>query len=86
MRDTKAGESGAPALDPRVVLLLQECFRHAKVIGAWGRGIEALELAGIVLATDPGVVVGEEPEEVFAAVHGLLGSHRVWERFGAVLS
>jgi len=54
MRDTKAGEDGAPVLDPRVVLLLQECFRHAKVIGAWGAGSDALGLAG-VLPDDPGV-------------------------------
>ena len=46
VRDSKAGEDGAPALDPRVALLLQECFRHAKAIGAWGAGREALELGG----------------------------------------
>ncbi len=84
-RDTKAGESGAPAVDPRVVLLLQECFRHAKALGAWGAGVEALELAGVGLA-EPGVVAGESATEVFAAVHELLGAHRVWERFGTVLS
>ena len=46
-RDSKAGEDGAPQLDPRVVLLLQECFRHAKAIGAWGSGVAALEAAGV---------------------------------------
>jgi len=84
-RDTKAGEPAAPVLDPRVALLLQECFRHAKALGAWGAGVEALELAGIT-ADDAGVVTGDSPSEVFAAVHELLGSHRVWERFGTVLS
>ena len=49
------------SLDPRVVLLLQECFRHAKAIGAWGAGVQALELAGIG-ADDAGVVTGDEPE------------------------
>ena len=85
VRDTKAGESGTPLLDPRVVLLLQECFRHAKVIGAWGAGIEALQIAGI-LPEEAGVVTGDDAGEVFTAVHGLLGSHRVWERFGPVLA
>ena len=47
-------------LDPRVVLLLQECFRHAKVIGAWGAGVDALEVAG-VLPDEPGVVTGTTP-------------------------
>ena len=84
VRDSKAGEDGDPRLDPRVVLLLQECFRHAKAIGAWGAGISALELAGV--ADAPGVLTGDDPATVFADVHTALGAHRVWERFGAVLS
>jgi catalase len=83
VRDSKAGEDGAPQLDPRVVLLLQECFRHAKVIGAWGAGISALELAGVPDA--PGVVHGDDPAAVFAEIHAALGAHRVWERFDAAL-
>jgi catalase len=82
VRDTKAGEDGAPPLDPRVVLLLHECFRHAKVIGAWGEGASALETAGILDA--PGVLTGTDPSTVFAELHNLLGAHRVWERFGEV--
>jgi catalase len=83
-RDSKAGEDGAPVLDPRVVLLLQEAFRHAKAIGAWGAGVAALEAAGI--ADAPGVLTGGDPAAVFAEVHTALGAHRVWERFGTVLS
>ncbi len=79
-RDSKAGESAGPGLDPRVVLLLQECFRHAKAIGAWGAGVSALADAGV--APDaPGVVTGEEAGAVFTELHELLGAHRVWERF-----
>jgi catalase len=85
VRDTKAAEAGSPLLDPRVVLLVQECFRHAKVIGAWGAGIDALQIAGI-LPEEAGVAIGDNATEVFTAVHGLLGSHRVWERFGQVLA
>jgi catalase len=84
-RDSKAGEPAAPLVDPRVVLLLQECFRHAKPLGAWGAGVAALEFAGITL-DEAGVVAGESPSEVFEAVHELLGAHRVWDRFGTVLS
>ncbi|MCW2848170.1 MAG: catalase [Marmoricola sp.] len=85
VRDTKAGEAGAPVLDPRVALLLQEVFRHAKVIGAWGAGVDALQVAGI-LPDAAGVVTGEDASSVFTSVQGLLGSHRVWERFGEVLA
>ncbi len=81
VRDSKAGEEGAPRLDPRVLLLLQECFRHAKVIGAWGDGASALEVAGVAGAA--GVVTGADPVAVFADLHAALGAHRVWERFGS---
>jgi catalase len=84
-RDTKAAAADATnrsSTDPRVVLLLQECFRHAKAIGAWGAGLEALEDAGIAADT-PGIAVGEDSQAVFPAVHDLMGAHRVWERFPA---
>ena len=29
---------GRAAVDPRVLLLVEECWRHAKAIGAWGAG------------------------------------------------
>ena len=82
VRDSKAGEDGAAELDPRVVLLLQECLRHAKVIGAWGAGVSALETAGI--PDLPGVLTGTDASAVFAEVHTALGAHRVWERFDSV--
>jgi catalase len=77
-RDSKAGAAGTPTVDPRVVLLLQECFRHAKAIGAWGEGRAALEAAGIAGA---GVVTDEDATPVLAQLQELLGAHRVWERF-----
>ena len=83
-RDAKAGESSSPVLDPRVALLVQECFRHAKALGAWGAGLEALEFAG-VMSEDTGIVAGDDPAGVLTAVHELLGAHRVWERFDTVL-
>jgi catalase len=82
-RDEKAGGADTLTLDPRVALLLQECHRHAKVIGAWGDGTTALTVAGIPEA-DPGVVTGGSGTEVLAQVQEQMGGHRVWERFVAV--
>ena len=83
-RDAKAGETTGPGLDPRVALMLAECFRHAKVIGAWGDGVEALQLNGIAPGS-AGVVVGDDAMTVLAEVQELMGAHRVWERFHASL-
>jgi catalase len=59
--------------------LVEECWRHAKAIGAWGAGTTVLDRAGV---TDtPGVVIAGSGTEAFAAVTGLLANHRVWERF-----
>ena len=69
---------------PRVVLLVQECFRHAKAIGAWGAGVQALELAG-TSPDDVGIVTGGDPGDVLEKVLELLGAHRVWDRFDTVL-
>jgi catalase len=80
-RDSKVGDPDAgPGLDPRVQLLLQECFRHAKVIGAWGAGSDALAAAGVSLDA-PGIVVADGPMAALTAVQELMGAHRVWERF-----
>jgi len=64
--------------------MIQECYRHAKAIGAWGSGRAALEAAAC--ATGPGVVLGEEAATVLGEVTKLLGAHRVWERFPATVS
>jgi len=80
-RDVKAGAASL-GVDPRVRLLVEECFRHAKAIGAWGPGVEALT-AGGATEGDAGVVVGNDGETVLAEVMGLLGSHRAWQRFPA---
>ncbi|MDQ6525733.1 catalase [Nocardioides sp. LHD-245] len=79
VRDTKAGEPAA-TLDPRVLLLVQECFRHAKAIAAAGDGVTALPEIGLA-GDEPGVVAGAAASEVVADLLELLGAHRVWERF-----
>ncbi|MFV2101026.1 catalase [Micromonospora sp. LOL_024] len=78
-RDAKAGAAGSATVDPRVLLMVEECWRHAKAIGAWGSGVAALEQAGV--AGSPGVVTGEDGSEAFTAVQQLMANHRVWERF-----
>jgi catalase len=80
LRDAKAAAPGTRTLDPRVTLLVEEAFRHAKVIGAWGSGVRALEEAGFA-SDDVGVVAGEDASAVLSEVLGLLAGHRVWDRF-----
>ncbi|MCW2833320.1 MAG: catalase [Nocardioides sp.] len=76
-RDSKAGAPGA-ATDPRVLLLVQECFRHCKAVGSWGDGNAVVDESG---CSGPGVVQEAGGAETLAVVHELLGAHRVWERF-----
>ena len=64
--------------------MLEECYRHAKVIGAWGDGVQALDAAGVTGA--PGVVTGDDAAAVFAEVQSLMANHRVWERFPSPLA
>jgi catalase len=71
-------------VDPRVLLLVDECWRHAKAIGAWGAGVTVLEQEAVAGA--PGVVTAESGEAAFTAVQQLLSAHRVWERFPASVS
>ena len=86
-RDTKAG--GTPAdgavVDPRIVLMVGEAYRHAKAIGGWTEPQHTLEAAGYVYGA-PGVVIGEEPQTILEELTALLGQHRVWERFPTQLS
>ncbi|MFJ8749248.1 catalase [Streptomyces sp. NPDC102441] len=82
-RDAKAGAAGT-AIDPRVLLLLNEAYRHAKAIGTWAGGDAVLISAGVT-ADAPGVVVAGTGEEVLEEVKQLLGKHRVWDRFPATI-
>jgi catalase len=83
-RDAKAGAGDSARLDPRVVLLLEEAFRHAKALGAWGTGLQALEIAGI--PTDvAGVATGSAGPDVLSQVQDLMGAHRTWERFATAV-
>ena len=79
--DAKAGTPGG-GTDPRAVLLLTEAYRHAKAIGTWNSGAEALAAAGIPRDT-PGIVSADDAESLVSELTALLAAHRVWERFPA---
>jgi catalase len=80
-RDEKAGADEGAAIDPRVLLMVEECYRHAKVIGAWGDGVRALEVARVTGSA--GVVAGDDPASVLAEVQAQMAAHRVWHRFAS---
>lgn len=85
-RDAKADDATAAvtAIDPRLLLMVGEAYRHGKAIGAWGDGADALAAAGLP-AGSVGVVTGEAAPEVLETVTGLLGAHRAWDRFTPAL-
>ncbi|MGW0537332.1 catalase [Streptomyces sp. NPDC003032] len=88
-RDAKAGEPTSPGnvgglIDPRVLLMASEAFRHGKAIGGWAGADTALRAAGITDAA-PGVVFADGGVRVLEQVAQLLGEHRVWDRFPAAV-
>ncbi len=80
-RDAKAGAADSVTVDPRVLLLVEEGWRHGKAIAAYGAGAAVLTATGV--AGTPGVVGGDDAAEVFTELQALMGAHRVWERFPA---
>jgi catalase len=79
-RDSKAGDDLATSLDPRVGLMLEEAFRHCKVLGGLGAGRDALAEAGYTDEWD-GVLVGDDADEFVDSLLELMSHHRAWERF-----
>ena len=76
----------APTNDIKLVLLLQEAYRHAKALGAWSSGAAVLEAAGIS-ADSPGVVTGDSVAKPFIdQLATAVGLHRVWDRTPAVMA
>lgn len=69
-----------PNPDVKLVVLLQEAFRHAKPIAAWGDGAAILDAVGIT-AGDAGVIIGKTAGRTFTTdLSTALGLHRVWDR------
>jgi catalase len=72
--------------DIKLVLLLQEAYRHCKPVGAWGSGTATLEATNIT-PDGPGVVTGKSAAKSFTdnliAAVGLL---RAWDRAPLVMT
>ncbi len=69
-----------PVPDIKLIVLLQEAFRHCKVMGAWGDGTVILQAAGIT-ADQAGVVTASGATSAFTGqLAAAAGLHRVWER------
>ena len=76
----------APVDNIRAVVLLQEAYRHCKVVGAWGSGADTLTAAGIGLQA-PGVLVGDGVNRAFTkTAFAAVGLHRAWDRADLVMS
>ncbi len=75
-----------PTNDIKLVLLLQEAYRHCKAMAAWGDGSVILELAGVP-SDGPGVSVGDAVAKPFVdQLVTALGLHRAWDRAPLVMS
>ncbi|WP_405633487.1 catalase [Streptomyces sp. NBC_01174] len=85
-RDAKAahGAGATTGVDPRLLLMVTEAYRHGKAIGAWRDGAGVLEAAGLP-AGSPGVVIGQSSSAALDEVTALLAGHRVWDRFTPAL-
>lgn len=69
-----------PSTDLKLVLLLQEAFRHYKTLAAWGDGSAVLETANIP-TTGPGIETAEDVGQAFTTkLAAALGLHRAWDR------
>jgi catalase len=80
-RDAKSGVGHfGSQVDSRVALLAGEAYRHAKPIVALP-GTEAVLATAAADPGAPGVIAGDDPDDIVTALTGLLASHRVWERF-----
>ncbi len=75
--DAIAVVAGADAeLDPRVMTMIQESYRHAKAIALVG----GLTPESVDITEDEGVIVGDSLPDALAALADALGNHRVWSR------
>jgi catalase len=76
----------APTNDIKLVVLLQEAFRHCKAMGSWGNGTATLTDAGIDVGR-PGVSTSDRVDEGFTKeLVTALGLHRAWDRATAVMA
>ncbi len=75
-----------PTADLKLVILLQEAYRHCKPLGSWGTGAETLAAAGIA-QNSPGVLHGDAVAKVLTdQLTKVLGLHRVWDRADQIMA
>ncbi|MDN3353600.1 catalase [Actinomadura sp. DC4] len=72
--------------DVKLTVLLQEVFRHCKVIGTWGDGRQVLEAAGVDPSA-PGVLHNDTLTKQYTGeVLEAVGLHRVWARAELIMA
>ena len=81
--DAKAGGPGV-AVDPRVVLLVQQAYRHAKSVAAVPAATAVLDAAGVDPQA-PGVLLADDATTIAETLLAQLALHRAWERFPAAV-
>jgi catalase len=75
-----------PTGDIKLVVMLQEAFRHCKALAAWGDGAAVLKSARIS-PKDPGVAIADDVDKAFvASLAAALGLHRAWDRAPKVMA
>jgi catalase len=76
----------APTGDIKLVVLLQEAFRHCKALAAWGDGVAVLKAARIP-AKGPGIEIADGVDKAFTAkLATALGLHRAWDRAPKIMA
>ncbi|MET0700402.1 MAG: catalase [Mycobacterium sp.] len=76
----------AATADIKLVVLLQEAFRHCKAVASWGDGHAVLKSARIPLK-GPGIQVAQEMDKAFTTnLAAALGLHRAWGRAPKVMA
>jgi catalase len=78
--------AGTTTADIKLVVLLQEAFRHCKALAAWGDGTAVLKAARIPVK-GPGIeVAGEVDKDFTARLAAALGLHRAWDRAPKIMA
>jgi catalase len=76
----------APTGDIKLVVLLQEAFRHCKALAAWGDGVAVLKAARIPVE-GPGIEIADGVDKAFTAkLATALGLHRAWDRAPKIMA
>ncbi|MDO5499846.1 MAG: catalase [Propionibacteriaceae bacterium] len=78
-RDARVWQGAPEGVDPRIVTLLDQAYRHAKAVAVVPGAIRVAREAGI--ADGAAGVIEAEPTAIPGDLVALLRGHRVWDRF-----